>query len=196
MPTTRFRILGTVEFAGARGWSPVAAAKQRALLAVLLLHANQVVPIERLVAELWTERTPARAPGLLAGYVWRLREGLGPARREPLVTRSPGYRLMVGDGALDVHDYEALVADGRSRLAAGDLLAATERFEAALALWRGDPLADVPRSPSVVAEVARLEESRVSTQESRIGAAIGLGRQEELLPELKLLVSQYPLRER
>src|SRR4051812_47974241 len=98
MPTTmsaavRFRVLGTLEFSTGEGWSAIGAAKQRALLAALLLSPNQVVPIDRLVAELWHNQPPASVNGLLAGYVWRLRRVLRDSASSVLVTRPPGYLL-------------------------------------------------------------------------------------------------------
>ncbi|MEU7477860.1 AfsR/SARP family transcriptional regulator [Lentzea sp. NPDC042327] len=187
----RFRILGAVEVFDGSSWRAIGSAKQRALLASLLLNANQVVPAERLISDLWPDGPPASASGLLAGYVWRLRHAL----RDDgvLLTRAPGYQLAVPSGAMDVHYYETLVAQGR---AASDLEEAVSAFTRALAVFRDVPYADVPLTPSVLAERARLEESQLSVVEARIGAEIKLDRHEALLPELKLLVSQFPLRER
>jgi DNA-binding SARP family transcriptional activator len=192
----RFRLLGPLEFFDGRRWSSIGAAKQRALLAILLIHANRPVPTDHLVAELWSEDPPASTSRLLAGYVWRLRRCLGDPDGRTLSTRAPGYQLAVPRGAVDVHDYESLVAAGRRSLATGDLAAAVETLNEALDLWRGAPLTDVALVPSVLAESARLEEARLAVVEARIGAEIGLGRHEALLPELKVMVSQYPLRER
>ncbi len=187
----RFRILGAVEVFDGSSWRTIGSAKQRALLASLLLNANQVVPADRLVSDLWPDRPPASASGLLAGYVWRLRHAL---RDEGvLMTRAPGYQLAVPSGAMDVHYYETLVAQGR---AASDLEEAVSSFTRALAVFRDVPYADVPMTPSVLAERARLEESQLSVVEARIDAEIKLDQHEALLPELKLLVSQFPLRER
>lgn len=192
----RFRLLGPLEFRAGPEWTPVGAAKQRALLAVLLVNANRSVAAHKLVSELWGERPPASAAGLLAGYVWRLRRSLGDHNGRTLATRAPGYQLVVPAGAVDVHVYEALVAEGRRGLAAGDLAGGVAALTEAEGLWRGRPLADVAPAPSVLAEVARLEEARLADVEARIDAEIGLGRHESLLPELKQMVSQYPLRER
>lgn len=192
----RFRLLGPLEFFDGRRWSSIGAAKQRALLAILLVNANRAVATDQLVAELWGEQRPASAAGLLAGYIWRLRRSLGDPEGHTLATRTPGYQLVVPPGTLDVHDYEAMVAAGRRNLAAGDLANAVATLSGALELWRGAPLADVALVQSVLTESARLEESRLAVVEARIGAEIGLGRHEALLPELKLMVSQYPLRER
>lgn len=187
----RFRILGAVEVFDGSTWRTIGSAKQRALLASLLLNANQVVPADRLVSDLWPDGPPASSSGLLAGYVWRLRHAL----RDDgvLMTRAPGYQLAVPSGAMDVHYYETLVAQGR---AASDLEEAVSAFTRALAVFRDVPYADVPLTPSVLAERARLEESQLSVVEARIDAEIKLNQHEALLPELKLLVSQFPLRER
>jgi DNA-binding SARP family transcriptional activator len=192
----KIRFLGPLEFFDGQRWAPIRAAKQRALLAILLVNANRTVPVYQLIAELWGERPPPSATGLLAGYVWRLRRTLGDEDGDILATRAPGYQLNVPLGAADVHDYEALASAGRRSVAEGDPTSAVATLSAALDLWRGRPLADVPLVPSVLGEQARLEEGRLAVVEARIGADLGLGRHEALLPELKLMVSQYPLRER
>ncbi|UWZ39572.1 AfsR/SARP family transcriptional regulator [Dactylosporangium roseum] len=196
MAQFKIRFLGPLEFFDGTRWAPIRAAKQRALLAILLVNANRTVPVYQLIAELWGEKPPQSATGLLAGYVWRLRRTLGDPDGDILATRAPGYQLNVPLGAADVHDYEALTAAGRRSVAEGDPTSAVATFSAALDLWRGRPLADVPLGPSVLGEQARLEEGRLAVVEARIGAELGLGRHEALLPELKLMVSQYPLRER
>ncbi|WP_255431412.1 AfsR/SARP family transcriptional regulator [Amycolatopsis sp. WAC 01416] len=172
------------------------APKQRALLAVLLINANRAVSADQLMAELWGERPPPSAAGLLAGYVWRLRNGLGDPGGRMLSTRAPGYRLVLPSGATDVDEYEGLVAAGRKSLAEGDLSSAVAALTEGLGMWRGTPMADVAMVPSVLAESARLEEARLAVVEARIEAEIGLGGHETLLPELKSMVSQFPLRER
>ena len=192
----RFRLLGPLEFFDGARWCAIGAAKQRALLAVLLINANRAVSADQLVAELWGERPPSSAAALLAGYVWRLRRLLGDPAGHVLVTKAPGYQLVLPPGQSDLDDYENLVAEGRRSLAAGDLAAAVTALSSALGLWRGAPLADVALLPSVLTESARLEETRLAVVESRIGAEIGLGRDEALLPELKAMVSRFPLRER
>ncbi|WP_169735461.1 AfsR/SARP family transcriptional regulator [Actinokineospora inagensis] len=192
----RFRILGPLEYHDGSAWRLIGSAKQRSLLAVLLLHANQVVGVDRLIAELWPDGPAATASGLLAGYVWRLRTALGDQAGTVLVTQAPGYRLVVPPMSLDVHEFEAFTVTARSRQAGGDLAGAAESFAAAVALWRDTPLADVAMTPAVMAERARLEEAQLSIAEGRLGVGIELGQHESLLPELKLLVAQFPLRER
>ncbi|KAA2255356.1 SARP family transcriptional regulator [Solihabitans fulvus] len=192
----RFRLLGPVEFNDGGEWRSIGSAKQRTLLAILLLNANRVVPVRQLYAELWPDKPAAQVKGLLAGCVWRLRAALGETAGRALVTKASGYQFAVEPGALDVLEYEKLVTAARSRLAADDLAGAMTAFTAALRLWRGSPLADVALTLSVMAERARLEESRLTVLESRFGLQITLSDPEEVLPELKLIVSQHPLRER
>ncbi len=204
MPITRqvsparpcFRLMGPMEFYDGNQWQGIGSAKQRALLAVLLLKANQVVSLEQLIAELWDDHPPTSASNLVAGYAWRLRRALDDRDGEFLTTRSPGYRLVVAAESIDIGECKRLVRQAHADLAAGLPEAAVEGFDAALALWRGVPLADVRPTPLVTAEVARLEETRIATVEARIGAELELGRHGMLLPELKVLVSQHPLRER
>ncbi|SCL54447.1 AfsR/SARP family transcriptional regulator [Micromonospora peucetia] len=188
--------MGPVEFHDGVQWRGIGSAKQRALLAMLLLKADQVVSLEQLVAELWDDNPPASASGLVAGYAWRLRRALNDREGRVLTTRSPGYRLVVAAETIDIGECERLIRQAHTDLAAGLPHAAVEGFDAALALWRGAPLADVRPTPLVMAEVARLEETRIATVEARIGAELELGRHNMLLPELKVLVSQHPLRER
>ena len=191
----RFRVLGPLEIHAGQRWRPVGAAKQRALLSLLVLNANRVAPSEQLISELWGDHSPGSARTLLAGYVWRLRKLLGDDSGAMLVTRPLGYQLAVPAGVVDLYRHDELCVTGRGQAAAGNLGGAVASFSAALALWRGAPFADVPLMPSVMAETARLEETRLAIIEARIDAEIRLGRHEGLLPELKLLVSQHPLRE-
>jgi DNA-binding SARP family transcriptional activator len=195
-PATRFRILGPVEYSTTHGWSSVKANKQRTLLATLLLNANRVVPAQQLYSELWGDKPRARVSGLLAGCVWRLRSAIGDQDATMLATRAAGYTLKVAPQTLDLHEYQDLIARGRTLRAEGDLLGAADSFTRAINVWRGDALADVTITPSIMAEQARLEESKIAVLEARCGVELDLGRHEEILPELKMLVSQHPLRER
>ncbi|WP_221351700.1 AfsR/SARP family transcriptional regulator [Streptomyces beigongshangae] len=194
--TVKFRVLGPVEYHDGENWVPVKAAKQRTLLALLLLNANHLVSAQQLHAELWSDGPSNHVGGLLAGCVWRLRAALGDSAGRTLLTRPAGYQLAVPPEAIDLHRYESLVAAGRAQRAAGNPAGAVESFGAALGLWRGAPLADVALTPSIMAESARLEESRLAVTEANLGVRIALGQHEDVLPELKLLVAQHPLRER
>ena len=163
--------------------------KQRALLALLALRAGEVVPTNRLVDELWGDEPPKAAVGSLQNFVSELRKMLGA---DVLVTRSPGYVLDIPRDAVDVHRFERIVREAGN--AAPEQRAASLRE--ALALWRGPALADVQLEDAMVAEAARLEESRLAAWEDRLEAELELGRQSQVVGELESLVAKHPLRER
>src|SRR4051812_39088091 len=151
-----FGILGPLEARGRRGTIEIAAAKQRTLLAALLLRRNQVVAAETLVDELWGEDPPATAAKALQVHLSRLRKTLGD--EQPIETRAAGYVLELPRGRLDLDRFEELAAAGREALAAGVAEVAAERLGEALALWRGPPLADVELAASGSVDAHRLEE--------------------------------------
>ena len=183
-----FRILGPLEVESEGRAVKVAGAKQRGLLALLLLHANAAVPRERLIDELWGEEPPETAATAIQVHISQLRKVLG---RDVIVTQSPGYLLRVGEGELDLDRFEAAVGRARNEAPAE----AAEVLREALALWRGTPLADLD-APFARAERARLEEHRLAALEQRIDADLALGRHAQLVPELEGLVRTNPLRER
>ena len=188
-----FRFLGPLEVWDAGREVSLGGTKPRALLAVLLLHPNEVVPTDRLIDEIWGEDSPERAAAALRVNVSRLRKVLP---RDVLTTRSPGYVIQVGADELDLHRFERLVDEGRSLLArdlAGD---ASARLRDALSLWRGPPLAEFAYESFAQTAIARLEEIRLAALELRIDADLVLGRHHELVAELEALVAQQPLRER
>jgi DNA-binding SARP family transcriptional activator len=191
----RFRILGPLEVWNGQDWSAIGAPKWRALLAALLLNPGQAVSTDRLAAELWGDDPPDRATNLVSVYVLRLRRALGDPEGRVLTTRAPGYQLLLGPGDLDAECFETLAGQGREALADGDPGRAAEKLAEALGLWRGGALADVPASALVTAEADRLEESRLSALELRIEADLGGGRHAQLVPELRRLLSDHPLRE-
>jgi DNA-binding SARP family transcriptional activator len=185
-----FSILGPLKVVdGDRELTP-GRAKQRALLAMLLLHRNEVVASDRLVGALWGEAPPASAPTALHGHVSALRKLLGAER---IRTQAPGYRLRVDPDELDLARFEALVAAAR-RLEAPEERSA--RLREALALWRGDPLADLRDEPFARQELLRLAELRVVALEDRLDADLARGRHRELVGELEALVAAHPFRER
>jgi predicted ATPase/DNA-binding SARP family transcriptional activator len=189
-----FGILGPLEVR-VRGRAPaLGGAKPRALLAVLLLNANQAVSAERLALALWGEDAPAGAVSTIQVHVSRLRKALG----DPgvLTTTAAGYRLRVDDGELDADRFEQLFAEGRRALAAGDAERAAAVLREALSLWRGQPLADVAGLPFAATEIARLEERRMAAIEARAEADLAAGRHAELVAELSALASRHPTRER
>ena len=188
-----FRILGELEVIGEDGPIELKAAKQRALLGILLLRANEVVSAESLIDLLWNERPPPSAPKLVQVYVSQLRRVLGDGR---IVTRAPGYVLTLEPEELDSARFERLLAEGRAALAEGSATRARRSFGAALELWRGPALADLAFEEFARTDVARLEELRLAALEERIESDLALGRHDQLVPELGALVDRYPLRER
>jgi DNA-binding SARP family transcriptional activator len=190
MTMPEFRILGPLEASSGEG-EPLALGgrKQRALLALLVLRANHVVSIEAIVDALWGEHPPRTAATSLQNSVHALRKLLGP---DLLLTRAPGYVLTVDPEAIDLGRFERLVAEARGL----EPESRSERLREALAVWHGDPLAEVAFEPFAAAEIRRLEELRIAALEDRIDADLACGRHAELVPELVGLVTQYPLRER
>jgi DNA-binding SARP family transcriptional activator/class 3 adenylate cyclase len=198
----QFQILGPLQVLDDHG-RPLAlgGAKQRALLAVLLLNAGAVVSADRLIDELWGEDPPDTARSVLQVYVANLRKILEPARRTRaastlLVTQPPGYLLDLGRHAFDLAHFEQLLNNGRDGLAAGDPRVAAGALREALALWRGPVLGDVAAEMGAQGALARLEEQRLTTLEQRIEADLALGRHSELVGELEALVTTYKVRER
>jgi DNA-binding SARP family transcriptional activator/DNA-binding beta-propeller fold protein YncE len=193
----QYRILGPLEVVDQDREVLLGGGRQRSVLALLLLHANQVVPSERLIDDLWGETPPATAAKTVQVYVSQLRKALRNGEPEgPLLTRGRGYVLRVGQGELDLDRFEAAVEDGRRALDRDAPVQAAEALRAGLALWRGPPLADLAYEPFAHAEIARLEELRVSALEQRIEADLALGRHDQVVGELEALVAEHPLRER
>jgi DNA-binding SARP family transcriptional activator/class 3 adenylate cyclase len=188
-----FRVLGPFEARDGDRVLPVGRGKQTALLALLLIHANEVLSVDRLVDELWGERRTATARKALQVYVGNLRKLLGA---ETIVTRPPGYELRLEPDALDLGRFERLVDDARAALSAGDANAASALLSDALALWRGPPLAELAFEPFAQPEIARLDELRLAAIEERLEADLALGRHGQLVPELERLNAEHPVRER
>ena len=188
-----YRILGPLEVRAGDRQVELRGARQRELLAVLLLHPNEIVSSDRLIEELWSGDPPPTAAKINQNSVSQLRRLLEP---DVLVTRSPGYLLRVEPGELDAERFEKMVEAARAELAAGAAAEAGERLSAALALWRGPALADVGDASFARVEAARLEELRLAATEDRIEADLALGRHADLVAELESLVAQHPLRER
>jgi DNA-binding SARP family transcriptional activator/class 3 adenylate cyclase len=195
-----FQLLGPLEVRRQGGQVALGPAKQRALLAILLVHANELVSSDRLIEELWPE-PPETAANTLQVYVGRLRKALEPARGrgapgELLITRAPGYLLRVEPDELDADRFQTLLSAGRSAHEVDDPATAAARLHEALALWRGPALADFAYDPFAQAEIARLEELRLDALEERIEADLALGRAADLVGELEALIGANPLRER
>jgi DNA-binding SARP family transcriptional activator len=175
-------------------------AKQRALLAILALHANEVVPADRLIGQLWPGDAPESAANTLQGYVSRLRKVLdlnGANGGQSIITfRAPGYVLTLPPEKIDARRFERIVGEAEARAAIGDAPGAAASFAEALRLWRGAPLADFTYEEFAQPEIARLEELRLKAVEERIDADLACGRHAALVPELEALVAEHPLRER
>jgi DNA-binding SARP family transcriptional activator/DNA-binding beta-propeller fold protein YncE len=194
-----FRLLGPLEVADRGRQVPVGAGKRRALLAILLLHANEVVAADRLIDELWGERPPATVAKSLHVHVSQLRKELGQGNGsgETIVhTRGSGYVVEVRPDDVDLLRFERLLADGRRAAEADDPRRASDTLSRAIAIWRGAPLADFTYEPFAQREIARLEELRLLALECRIDADLQLGRHGGLVGELDALVNEHPLRER
>src|SRR5512132_1527143 len=191
-----FEILGPLEVRDQAGNPiPIPGGRERALLAALLVHAGEVISVDRLIEDLWGQQPPVHATNALQAVVSRVRRALGPAGQELLVTRAPGYVLAVEPDQLDAHRFEQLVAEGR-RLAERGAPGAGARFAQALALWQGPALADFAYQDFAQTEIARLEEARLAAQEDWIEAQLADGHHAQLVGELEQLVAANPLRER
>jgi len=191
-----FRLLGPLEVC--RDGEPVVLAgpKQRAIITILLLNANQVVPRARLLAEAWGEQAPGSEHSLDV-HVSRLRKALDPGGEgNALVRRSRGYLLRVEEGALDLVRFEQRVTAGQQALADGRPAAAADLLNDGLGLWRGEPLAEFADQAFAAAELGRLKERRLAALEARVEADLALGREAAIIGDLESLAHANPYRER
>jgi DNA-binding SARP family transcriptional activator/RecA/RadA recombinase len=168
---------------------------------VLLVHANQVVALDRLIEELWGQQPPAQATASLQAYVSNLRRVLEPGRRgrtppRVLVTRPRGYRLVVAPSDIDAARFVRLAGEGHRLLEGGRPTQAAQVLGEALGLWRGPALAEVAEEAFAQAERQRLEELRLVVLEDRLAAELALGRHAGAAAELAELVGLHPFRER
>lgn len=192
----QFFVLGPLEVRHESRLISLGGVKQRALLAVLLLRANEVVSRESLIDELWGEEVPQRALQQLNVRLSRLRKTLELGGKSPLATRPGGYVLRIKPDEFDLRRFQELVEDGRRALREGDAALASASLREGLQLWRGQALADLRSEPFAQIEVDRLEELRLSALEDRIEADLELSRHGEVVAELEVLVAHHPLRER
>ena len=183
-----FRILGPLEVREGDRVLPLPGVRQRALLSILLLHANEVLPASLLIELLWGDRPPPSAAKGLQVHISELRKLLG---KDCIYTRAPGYALRVDPGELDLERFEKLVGEAR-QLPPDDALS---RLREALALWRGRPLSEFAAERFAAGEVLRLDELQLEALEQRIEAELALGRHAGLIGELEALVREHPLRE-
>jgi len=184
-----FRILGPLEVVEDGRPVPLDRRRMRALLAFLLLHANQLVSADRLIDEVWGPEPPKTAGASLQNYVSRLRKAIGT---DAVVSQPPGYVLRVDPERFDLARFERLTAEARG----AETRERAEKLRAALALWRGPALDDLAFEPFARDEVGRLEEARLAALEDCIDAELELGRDGDFVVALEELVEQHPLRER
>jgi DNA-binding SARP family transcriptional activator/tetratricopeptide (TPR) repeat protein len=184
-----FRVLGPLGVVEDGRPVPLDRRRMRALLAFLLLHANELVSSDRLIDEVWGPDPPKTAGASLQNYISRLRKAIGP---ELIVSQAPGYVLRVDPERFDLARFERLTAEARG----AEPRERAEKLRAALALWRGPALEDLAFEPFARDEVGRLEEARLAALEERIDADLEIGRDGELVGELEQLVEEHPLRER
>ncbi|MER6787061.1 BTAD domain-containing putative transcriptional regulator [Streptomyces sp. NPDC000658] len=194
-PRLRFRLLGPLDIE-IDGRAVSLTGRQRALCAVLLLHANHVVSVDRLIQCLWDDRPPGAGAARVRALVAEVRRALGPSGTDLLTTRRPGYVIHAGPAELDLLAFENLVRDGSRAAADGDWRTARRCGEEALELWRDEPLADLPEVAVREAERQRLGELHLVARESVAEAEIETGRHRQAIAELLRLTAAHPLRER
>lgn len=193
----RFRLLGPLEVVDVAGrWQPVAGPRQRILLATLLLHASTPVSVDQLAETVWDGVPPAGYAQTLRSHVMRLRRSLQEQDAARLQTRAPGYTLEVPESDLDTHRFESLCREAGEHLRAGAWSEVDDTTERALALWRAQPLLDVSSHLLARTMLPRLEYLRLQLLEFRFEAALRLGRDHVLVPQLQSLVAVHPLHER
>jgi DNA-binding SARP family transcriptional activator/tetratricopeptide (TPR) repeat protein len=188
----RFRLLGALEIE-INGAAVVLTGRQRALCAVLLLHTDRVVSTDRLAQSLWAERLPSASAARIRALVSEVRHAFGPEAAGVLATQQPGYVLRAAPAHVDVFIFESLIRDGLRALANGEWAEAYRCNHDALALWRGDPLPDLP---TMEAERRHLTELHIVAEEGRAEAELELGRPRSAVADLVRLTSMHPLRER
>jgi basic membrane lipoprotein Med (substrate-binding protein (PBP1-ABC) superfamily)/DNA-binding SARP family transcriptional activator len=194
-----FRILGSLEAVGGAGGAAVdlGPPKQRALLAILLLHAGEIVPVDRLIDSLWPERPPRTAAHSIQIYISELRRTLAPfAGGEFIVTRQPGYQLQAPGETIDARRFERLVEDGMRQLQAGDRPAGTAMLRSALVLWRGPALSDFAYDEFAQPYIRRLNDRHLDAIEELAGAELAAGLIADALPLVEAAIREDPLRER
>jgi basic membrane lipoprotein Med (substrate-binding protein (PBP1-ABC) superfamily)/DNA-binding SARP family transcriptional activator len=192
-----FRLLGALEVSAGEVSADLGPPKQRALLAILLLHAGEILPIDRLIELLWGDNPPRTAEHSIQIYVSNLRkafEDLGASG--VLSTRSPGYRLEVDADLIDVRQFEARVREGTRKLREGDPDAGVEDLRAALRMWRGPALSDFTYEEFAQPYIHRLHDLHLDAIEELAAADLAAGRAGDVVPLLDAAIREDPLRER
>jgi DNA-binding SARP family transcriptional activator len=188
-----YRILGPLEVVADGAPAPLGGPRQRAVLAILLAHANEAVPIGRIIDGVWGEQPPETAENIVQGYVSQLRKALG---RDVIGTRGRGYAITVADETLDLRRFERHLRVGEDALADDRPAAAAAELRAALGLWRGPALSDLAGEPCARPIAARVDELRLVALERTLEADLARGRHREAVAELAALIAEHPLRER
>jgi DNA-binding SARP family transcriptional activator len=191
--SVEFRILGPLQALVEGAPVSLGGPQQRAVLAILLAQANQTVPVDRLIDDVWDDSPPETAANLIQGYVSQLRRALG---KEVIATRGRGYAAVVPSGALDLQRFEQLAEAGMAERARGSSAKSSSELAAALALWRGPALSDLADLPGIAPIAARLDALRLAAVEHRIEADLDCGREDAVAAELEALIAEHPLRER
>jgi DNA-binding SARP family transcriptional activator len=193
------RVLGPVSAVCAGRPARLGRLQARTVLAVLVLNRGKVVSADRLADAVWGDTPPSSVRVQLQGYISGLRRGLcATSATDPcslIVTEAAGYRLRLLDGQLDLEVFRSRVADARRLRSEGSAGEAARRLREALALWNGEPFADIV-APIVRNAAAHLAELRLAAVEDRISADLASGMHSHLVPELKGLVAEHPFRER
>ena len=187
MAAMEFRVLGPLEVIGPRGPIEIGSGRQRAILALLILHVGETISTDRLIEEVWGQDPPPSAHHTLGVHISGLRRAIGAAW---IQTQPHGYRLKADGSDVDLARFEVFVAEASRAFAAGDPQAASAGFGAALALWRGPALGDLAAGNAARAERARLDELRAFALERRIDADLACGRHLELVPELRRIIGE------
>lgn len=195
-----FRVLGPLEIHDGGHVIPIGTPRVLAVLALLLVRPGTVVSVDRFVDELWPEDPPADTRALVHGYLSHLRRAL---RRAPdanaagrLITRKPGYLLLVDDNELDLHRFQRLISEARAARREGALDRCVALFRQAQKEWRSTPFADAPATPTIAAEAVRLTEMRVAAIEDQFDAALEAGQHAAMIAELVEHAAAHPFSER
>ncbi|KAB8190983.1 SARP family transcriptional regulator [Nonomuraea phyllanthi] len=192
----RFGVLGPLQVTRDGVSVRLGTLKQRLMLTMLLMEPNRTVPLERLMAALWEDSPPNSAMYNLRSYANKLRQALTDGHNSRVITRRPGYALEVNGGELDSVEFAGRLRQGQADLSKGAPREALRHLSAGLALWRGRPAEDVPRTVPVAPWLDALEEQRCLALESYAAARLELGEHEIMVTDLRTLVSRHPTRER
>ncbi|MEU9080406.1 AfsR/SARP family transcriptional regulator [Kitasatospora sp. NPDC048538] len=195
----RYEILGSLRIRPEPHDRPSAinARNMQVVLAALLVRADEVVSVQQLSYEIWGERPPRRYLAAIHVYISQLRKFLARdgVPGTPIVTRSPGYALQLGEDRLDAREFQRLTGEGRAALRQHRPEQAAAAFEAALGLWRGPALGDLRAGPILDGFVAWIEQARLGCVDQHVEAGLALGRHQELVGRLYSLTSEHPLHE-